>query len=38
MDLEIDEIAVTIDERSDDYTPGEKPATPKIANPYARGS
>ena len=37
IDLEIDEIAVTIDERSDNYTVGDNIRSPKISNPYARG-
>ena len=38
IDLEIDEITVTISKHSDNYTPGKKLVLPKIANPYARGS
>ena len=36
LDLEIDEIAVTIDEHSDVYTLGDKTAPLKVMNPYAR--
>ena len=36
LDLEIEEIAVTIDERSDNYTVGDNITTSKVINPYAR--
>ena len=36
LDLEIDEITVTIDERSDAYTVGDKSAVSRVLNPYAR--
>ena len=36
LDLEIDEIAVTIDERSDDYVVGDNITTNKVINPYAK--
>ena len=36
LDLSIDEIAVTIDERSAEYTVGDKATTPRVINPYAR--
>ena len=35
LDLEIDEIAVTIDKRSEDYLVGDKITTPRVINPYA---
>ena len=38
LDLEINEIAVTIDERSDAYTVRYKSAPPRVTNPYARDS
>lgn len=37
LDLEIDEIAVVIDERSDNCTVGNNITIPKITNPYAKG-
>ena len=36
LDLEIDEIAVTIDERSDEYVVGDNITTTKVINPYAK--
>ena len=36
LDLEIEEIGVTIEERSDNYTVGDKVTPPKIQNLYAR--
>ena len=36
LDLEIDEIAITIEERSDDYAVGEKAPPPRVFNRYAR--
>ena len=36
LDLKIEEIGVTIDERSDAYTVGDKAAAPRVLNPYAR--
>ena len=36
LDLEIDEIAVTIDERSDNYVVGDKVTAPRVLNPYAK--
>ena len=36
LGLEIDEIAVTIDERSDVYTVGDKVAAPRVIPPHAR--
>ena len=35
IDLEIDEVAVTIDERSDNYVVGDKLTTARVINPYA---
>ena len=37
LDLEIYEILVTIDERSDSYTVGDKAATPRVTILRARG-
>ena len=36
LDLDIEEIAITIAERSDAYTVGEKAPSPRVVNPYAR--
>ena len=36
LDLEVDKIAVTIDERSDAYAVGGKVGAPRVLNPYAR--
>ena len=36
LDLEIDEITITIVERSDEYIVGEKAPAPRVVNPYAR--
>lgn len=36
FELEIDEIGVTIDERSDDYTVDDKAIATRVTNPYAR--
>ena len=36
IDLEIDEIAVTIDERSDDYVVGDSKTATRVINPYAK--
>ena len=38
LDIGIEEIAITIDEHSDDYTVGDKAAAPRVINPYARDS
>ena len=36
IDLNIEEIAITIAERSEEYTVGEKAPHPRVINPYAR--
>ena len=36
LNLDIEEIAITIAERSDAYTVGVKTTTPCVVNPYAR--
>ena len=36
FDLDIDEIGVTIDERSDNYTVGDNAVATRVTNPYAR--
>ena len=38
LDLDIDEIAMTIDERSDAYEVGSRITTPRVVNPYAKSS
>ena len=38
INLEIDKIVVTIDERSDDYIVGTKTQSPTIINPYVKSS
>ena len=38
LDLVIDEITVTINERSDNFTSGVNTTLPKVINPYARGN
>ena len=36
LDIGIDEIAITIDKHSEEYTVGDKASTPRVINPYAR--